>query len=57
MEMELSHEKIFSFAGDAYYDRARLFAEFALRGRSKTLLPRLRDQDDSEGLGMTGSEG
>jgi hypothetical protein len=57
MEMEFSHEKIFGFADDAYDDRARFLAEFTLRGQSKILLPRLRDQDDSEGLGMTGSEG
>ncbi len=54
MEMEFSHEKIFSFADDAYDDRARFLAEFTLRGQSKILRCA---QDDSEGLGMTGSEG
>ena len=33
--------------------RARFLAEFTLSGQRETLLPRLRDQDDSEGLGMT----
>jgi penicillin amidase len=33
--------------------RARFLAEFTLSGQSEILLPRLRDQDDSEGLGMT----
>jgi penicillin amidase len=33
--------------------RARFLAEFTLSGQSEILLPQLRDQDDSEGLGMT----
>jgi len=33
--------------------RARFFAQFILSGQSEILLPRLRDQDDSEGLRMT----
>ena len=53
MEMEFSHQKIFSFTDDAYADRARFLAEFTLSGQSEILLPRLRDQDDSEGLRMT----
>ena len=32
----------------------RFFAEFTLSEQSEILLPRLRDQDDSEGLRMTG---
>ena len=37
--------------------RARFLAEFTLSGQSEILLPRLRDQDDSEGLGMTAWKG
>jgi hypothetical protein len=37
--------------------RARFLAEFTLSGQSEILLPRLRDQDDSEGLGMTAWRG
>jgi hypothetical protein len=31
----------------------RFLAEFTLSGQSEILLPRLRDQDDGDGLGMT----
>jgi len=33
--------------------RARFLAEFTLSTQSEILLPRMRDQGDSEGLGMT----